>query len=175
MTGHRRALVVLIPALALAGCVAPKAPPPPPVARPAPPPAPPPPPPPPPVAEDWRDAPLTPGTWRYTRGKDGSIAAFGTDPAAPVFTVQCAVAGREVLLFRAGVTAAQARLTTSYGSTLHPAGAILSGTGWRMAARDPALDRIALSRGRFMVEGLGDRLILPAWAEVARVIEDCRG
>lgn len=157
--------------LALAACVAPKTPPPPP------PPAAPVPPPvvalPPPTPEDWRDVALTPGIWRHTTGKDGSIASYG-DPA--VFTVQCAIAGREVLLFRPDAPpTTQARLTTSYGVANYPAGAILGGTGWRLSARDPALDRIAFSRGRFMVEGLGTRLVMPAWAEVARVIEDCRG
>nr|WP_253201265.1 hypothetical protein [Sphingomonas quercus] len=163
----------------VAGCVAPKAPPPvvthaapkppppAPVARPAPPPA---------AAEDWRDVALTPGTWRYTLGKDGSIAAFGADPGAPLFVIQCAVAGREVILYRPGVTmAAAATLTTSFGTQPVATGAVMGGVGWRMAARDPALDRIAFSRGRFMVEGIGPRLVLPAWAEVARVIEDCRG
>ena len=43
-------------------------------------------------------------------------------------------------------------------------------------ARDPRLDQIAFSRGRFLVDVAGQsRLVLPAWPEVARVIEDCRG
>ena len=44
-----------------------------------------------------------------------------------------------------------------------------------LSPHDPILDAIAFSRGRFMVAVTGGpRLILPAWAEVARVIEDCR-
>ena len=44
-----------------------------------------------------------------------------------------------------------------------------------VAARDPLLDAIALTRGRFAVETPGQpTLYLPAWAEVTRVIEDCR-
>ena len=40
---------------------------------------------------------------------------------------------------------------------------------------DPLLDAMAFSRGRFMVEARGWMpLYLPAWPEVARVIEDCR-
>ena len=43
------------------------------------------------------------------------------------------------------------------------------------AARDPLLDAMAFSRGRFMLEMSGSQtLILPAWSEVGRVIEDCR-
>lgn len=41
--------------------------------------------------------------------------------------------------------------------------------------RDSLLDAIAFSRGRFLVEQAGaPTLVLPAWAEVGRVIEDCR-
>lgn len=43
------------------------------------------------------------------------------------------------------------------------------------AANDVVLDQIAYSRGRFALEAAGlPMLILPPWAEVARVIEDCR-
>ena len=44
-----------------------------------------------------------------------------------------------------------------------------------LSARDPLLDAIGFSRGRFAVEvaGLPD-LILPTWAETERVVEDCR-
>jgi hypothetical protein len=45
-----------------------------------------------------------------------------------------------------------------------------------LPASDRALDAIAYSRGRISVEAPGAaRLILPVWAEVSRVIEDCRG
>ena len=41
--------------------------------------------------------------------------------------------------------------------------------------RDPLLDAMAFSRGRFMVEmGGAQTLVLPAWSELGRVIEDCR-
>lgn len=40
---------------------------------------------------------------------------------------------------------------------------------------DPLLDAMAFSRGRFAVEVNGlPTLYLPAWAEIGRVIEDCR-
>jgi hypothetical protein len=42
-------------------------------------------------------------------------------------------------------------------------------------AGDAALDWIAFSRGRFVVAATGmPLLVLPAWPEPARVIEDCR-
>ena len=42
-------------------------------------------------------------------------------------------------------------------------------------ARDPLLDAMAFSRGRFAIEVAGQpALYLPSWSEVGRVIEDCR-
>ena len=50
------------------------------------------------------------------------------------------------------------------------------GIGAVLAANDPLLDAIAFSRGRFVIEQPGRApLVLPAWAEIERVIEDCRG
>ncbi|MGE5953581.1 MAG: hypothetical protein ACM308_08200 [Qipengyuania vulgaris] len=44
-----------------------------------------------------------------------------------------------------------------------------------MAPKSPLLDAMALTKGRFAVETPGlPTLYLPAWAEVTRVIEDCR-
>jgi hypothetical protein len=41
-------------------------------------------------------------------------------------------------------------------------------------ARDSLLDAMAFSRGRFVLQAGTADLVLPAWPEVARVIEDCR-
>lgn len=50
--------------------------------------------------------------------------------------------------------------------------------GWitaRLGPRDPLLDQMAFSRGRFTLEVAGlPALYLPSWPEVSRVIEDCR-
>lgn len=44
-----------------------------------------------------------------------------------------------------------------------------------LPVRDSLLDAMAFSRGRFVLEVNGlSTLALPAWAEVGRVIEDCR-
>jgi hypothetical protein len=44
-----------------------------------------------------------------------------------------------------------------------------------VSAYDPLLDAIALSKGRFAVEVEGETtLYLPTWAEVSRLVEDCR-
>jgi hypothetical protein len=48
-------------------------------------------------------------------------------------------------------------------------------TAAQLAARDPLLDAMAFSKGRFAVDVPGlPPLYLPAWPEVTRVIEDCR-
>ncbi len=45
-----------------------------------------------------------------------------------------------------------------------------------LAPRDALLDAIAFSRGRFIVEQAGQPpLVVPSWAEIGRVVEDCRG
>jgi hypothetical protein len=41
---------------------------------------------------------------------------------------------------------------------------------------DPLLDQMAFSRGRFLVTSEdGPSLVVPAWPEFSRVVEDCRG
>jgi hypothetical protein len=56
-------------------------------------------------------------------------------------------------------------------SAAAPFGGIMA----QLGARDPLLDAIAFSRGKFIVAvGGAPDLVLPSWAEVSRVIEDCR-
>ena len=163
----------------LASCVAPPRPapaPPRPVPRPAPalPAAPP--------QADWRDVPLTPGTWVWRGGQGtSSIAQFGLPGEPAAFALRCDFATRAVVFSRAGAPGAAANamsFTTSFG--VFALGARYGGGQppaivAQMGARDPRLDQLAFSRGRFLVDMAGaPRLVLPAWPEVARVIEDCR-
>lgn len=155
---------------ALSSCAPRPAPPAPPSSQPqAQPPAPIPPPPP----AQWVDSPLSPGDWSY-RGEGASSAAiFGT--AAAAFTLRCEP-GRRVTLALAGAGRSPLIIRTSYGDRSLAAeprsGALVAA----LPASDGLLDQIAFSRGRFAVEAEGaGRLVLPAWPETARVIEDCRG
>lgn len=126
------------------------------------------------VLAAWADAALSPGRWTYQppRGS-GSRALFG--PAnAPSFQIACG-AGRLLTLSRTG--AAAGSLTVRTTSTLRT----LSGTrgaqglSAQLPANDSLMDAIAFSRGRFAVEAPGvPVLIIPAWPELARVVEDCR-
>ena len=157
-------------AVALAGCAVPRAVAPPPVRVTAlPPPRPVPPPP-----ADWRDWPVTAGTWRYARGGQASVARFV--PAG--LTLSCDADGQLRLWLDRVATAPVTVRTSSVARTLTPAavGGPPAGVAIVLAARDPLLDAMAFSRGRFAIEQAGAApLVVPAWAEVGRVIEDCRG
>ena len=157
-------------ALALAAC-APQRPAPVPIPPPPPPPAPPAAPP----APGWDDAPLSAGDWTLIDQGGAASAAFGA-PEAPAFQLRCEP-NRQVSLIRLRALAGAAlTIRTSYGERALPAAAQPAGLAATLAASDPLLDEIVFSRGRFAVESEGlPRLILPAWPEPARVIEDCRG
>lgn len=174
------AAVSLIVMLALAGCQAvPRVEPP----RPAPVPAPAPPPPaaPAPVTPDqsWEEAPVAAGNWRYEPSANDSLASYGTAGSAPLLTMRCMTATRRITLQGSRLGAGSAMtIRTSYGALQWaadaPAGA--GGLSVTRPARDPGFDWIAYSRGRISIETAGaPRLIVPVWAELVRVIEDCRG
>jgi hypothetical protein len=156
-------------ALARAGCSTVV---PPPAARPAPPPQPRAPAavaPAPKPSTDWRDIPETPGSWAYSRDASGTAATFTETGGVADFVLHCDLAPHTVTLTRPGATG-PITLTTSYSAMTWPTSPV------RLNAADSFLDKIAFTRGRFTVESAGTtRLILPAWAEPARVIEDCRG
>lgn len=149
------------------------------------PPAPAPTPPPPrpvPLADDWQDWPLTPGTWVYRQSATDQSALYGPPASEALLTIACDRASRRIRLSVAGASgsAGSQMLTirTSYGVLQWPAdstGAMPQLVATR-AASDQGLDWIIFSRGRFTVEAPGRApLVLPTWAEPARVVEDCRG
>jgi hypothetical protein len=134
----------------------------------------------PPRVEDWRDLPLTPGAWFYSSPADGSQALFGPANSEAYFIVRCDRAKRQIVLSREGVTSGNMMTvrTTSAARNFplsvqtEPLQYVFATTG----ASDRFLDEIAFSRGRFTIQVPGmPMLVLPAWPEPARVIEDCRG
>ncbi|WP_277981077.1 hypothetical protein [Sphingomonas phyllosphaerae] len=172
----RARLAPLTAALVLAaGCV-PQVTPPPPAPTPAPAPVPvPSAPAPAPLAADWQDWQRTPGTWRYAREAAGTVASFGTGATA-VATARCDRAARAVTLTRIGGVAAPFTVRTSATTRTLPTTAVAGGAAVSLAASDRLLDAMVFSRGRFTLEQPGSApLVLPPWAELARVIEDCRG
>lgn len=166
-------------ALALASCVS--APPRPAPVAPAPPPPPPAPvtaPAPAPLADDWRDWPLTPGTWRYAPDSRGTRAMFGAGGDALV-VLRCDRAERRMYLSRTGTAVTPFTVRTSSVSravAVQPTGGSQPYVAGALATNDPLLDAMAFSRGRFVIQQQGaPTLVIPAYAEVGRVIEDCRG
>nr|WP_047168563.1 hypothetical protein [Sphingomonas sp. Y57] len=159
--------------LALSGCAATTSAPPAPVPLPAPPPAPAQAP----TAGDWRDWPLTPGTWRYLPGRPVSAARYGDGQTAHL-VVQCDASKRQVMIMRLG-SSTQIEILASTRSARFPAGHVMDrGVAMSaviLSANDGFLDVMAFSRGRIGIRspGLPD-LAVPAWAEPARAIEDCQ-
>ena len=165
---------------ALAACVPAPQPMPQPRATPVPTPAPPPPPVPQPSYTSWMDAPRTQGDWHYRNLPGGGVAVYGTANSDGVFTLRCDRAAGQVVLLRAGALAGPASMTIRTETQTRKLAASTSpGTmpmvTARLDAHDGLLDAMALSKGRFAVEVAGlAPLYLPSWAEVARVVEDCR-
>ena len=136
--------------------------------------------PPPPVEANWIDRPQTAGNWRYVSEPGETLAIF-TDTAGEAQAVlSCRVGERVVGLARAGRANGSATVTIRTETASRTLAAQASGSAQpttvaTVQARDPLLDAIALTRGRFAMEVPGrPALYLPAWAEVARVVEDCR-
>ncbi len=56
-----------------------------------------------------------------------------------------------------------------------PTGGTLAYLATEIMPMDPILDAMAFSRGRILLETDGHTpIILPAWAEITRIVEDCR-
>ncbi|MBX7541809.1 hypothetical protein [Qipengyuania sphaerica] len=132
--------------------------------------------------ESWMDAPATPGTWTYKADVEGTTARFGAANSEYRFTIACNPRARSIqmLRFYPGIRAdgPMTIRTETTSRTLSATGSGGGGSGELMAslqARDPLLDAMALTKGRFAVDTPDlPTLYLPAWAEVTRVIEDCR-
>jgi hypothetical protein len=130
----------------------------------------------------WMDQPATPGEWSYRTVAAGSQALFGPGGSAALVVLACNRAARQVELtvptFRPAAPnprPAAMRVLTQF--TNRPVESRANGGQLVavLAANDPLLDSMAFSRGRFAVEIAGEpTLYLPAWPEVARVVEDCR-
>ena len=174
----RRLFSTLLLFAGTAGCVPQVAPPPRAIPSPAPAPVQAPPPPPPPV-RDWRDRPATVGDWVYKRDARGSVALFGPQGADALLVLRCDTARRQVFLSVPGTQAGPAVIRTSSVSRtlqLLPTGGQPPYLAVALTPTDPLLDAMGFSRGRFALEQAGSApLAIPAWPEIERVTEDCRG
>lgn len=171
-------LLVLLPLLALAACAAP---PPPPVQQPAPTPQP--------VVDtpvqparpagDWLDWPLANGEWVYRRDERGSLGLFGVAGQDAAVTLRCDLQRRRIYLARAGAGPA-GKLVIRTSSTVKefvssPTGGSPAYLAAEIMPTDPILDAMAFSRGRIAIEATGQQPVaVPSWAEITRIVEDCR-
>ena len=122
---------------------------------------------------------MTPGRWFYRNEGQNSLASFGSSDGAASFTVRCDRGSRQITLARQGITTGNTMtVRTSYSARNLPLSIQtepLSSVFTTLPASDRFLDGMAFSRGRFTVEVPGTpMLIIPAWPEPARVVEDCR-
>ena len=151
--------------LVVAGCTAIPQADAPPAPRPVPAPTPTPTPLPTPTAS-WEDRTVEAGAWRYDAS--ARTAEFvPTGSSNPLLTMVCSGSSIRLTSALAGTVS----LRTSAGTDEIR----FDGGSANLANRDPRLDRIAFSRGRFALEmPRGSALTLPVQSEIGRVIEDCR-
>ena len=131
---------------------------------------------------DFSIARVTPGVWTYQPVPGGSTARFIDATGIARFTLECSKATRRVTIARTSAVAAPSIFLWASDASrtlftrFEPNAMRLA---IDLAAHDPLLDAIAFSRGRIAVTigGVGaatEALVMPAWPEAARTIEDCR-
>ena len=118
------------------------------------------------------------GTWSYAATGDGSEATFANAGGFPQLWVHCTRATRRVTIAKPA-TAAAPSMTVWTSSLTRSVPASFNTTTGRLSialpSSDPLLDALSNSRARlgFTVSS-EPPLVVPAWAEPARVVEDCR-
>jgi hypothetical protein len=130
------------------------------------------------TAPDLSTATPIAGSWVYAQTANGSEASFVNASALPQLTIRCTRATRRITIAKAASAAAPfltvwtSAQTRALPASFNPATMRISAD---VSAYDPLLDAITFSRGRFGVSVSGTTsLVVPAWAEPARVVEDCR-
>ena len=127
---------------------------------------------------DFNTARFAPGSWGYQAMAGGSMARFVDTTGTARLVLQCTRATRRVSVsLTSSAPAASLSLWTSIASRNLPAR--FEANAMRVTAELPAydalLDAIAFSRGRIAVTMPGGvPLVVPAWPEPARTVEDCR-
>ena len=118
------------------------------------------------------------GNWSYGATKDGSEATFANASGFAQLTVHCTRATRRVSIAKPATAAAPfiavwtSSLERNVASSFNPATGKLT---IELDANDPLLDALSNSRGRVgFTVAPQPSLVVPAWAEAARVVEDCR-
>ncbi len=129
-----------------------------------------------PAAVNWRLAPITPGDWTWGSAGSQTVARF----AGGRLVLRCDQATLTVSIEQPATASAPVpvsiqtssvrRTLTATPQTGSPPMLVAA-----VPARDPLLDAMTFSKGRFAIETPGlDPLYVPSWSEVGRVVEDCR-
>jgi len=130
------------------------------------------------TAQDLSVATPVAGSWTYAATADGSEASFAGASGSPQLWLHCTRATRRVTILKAASAAAPSLTVWASSQTRSIASSFNPATGRLtidLANYDPLLDAIAHSRGRVgFTVGTQPSLVVPPWAEVSRVIEDCR-
>ena len=129
---------------------------------------------------DWNDWPFTPGDWTYSRDSLGSVGQFGASGRTAMLSLRCDMQTRRVTLSREASAPVQHMAIRTSSMTKQLPAQLTGGTPAYVSAEvmsnDPILDAMVFSRGRILVDAEGQQPVtLPSWAEIARIVEDCRG
>ena len=130
----------------------------------------------------WTDWPITPGDWVYRSDDRGSLALFGPAGRDAIVTLRCDRNQRKIYFSRADDAGTRGgNMTIRASSALkqfsaQSAGGAPAYVAVEMTPSDAFLDAMIFTRGRIAVEAAGQQSIaIPVWAEIAKVVEDCRG
>jgi hypothetical protein len=118
----------------------------------------------------YRGMPLASGAWTLRLSAGSSEASYGVQGSPARLTLRCDMIARRVRISRPDRPPGPITIVTSSMTRTLTAPA-------EVLAFEPLLDAIAFSRGRFVVLASGagaDVLVIPAWPEPARIVEDCR-
>lgn len=119
------------------------------------------------------------GSWSYAATADGSEATFANESGFPQLIVHCTRATRRVSIAKPASAAAPLINVWTSSQTRNVPASFNPATGRltiEFEANDSLLDALSNSRGRLgFTVSPQPSLVVPAWAEVARVVEDCRG
>jgi hypothetical protein len=127
---------------------------------------------------DLTYAPPIAGSWRYTPTASGSEISFNSDVGLPQLTIRCTHVTRMLTIVKPAPSPATSLwVWTSLQVRMLPAtfDAATLRVSSSISAFDALADSMASSRGRigFGTPGIAP-LVVPAWGDVTRVVEDCR-
>jgi hypothetical protein len=131
-----------------------------------------------PAVPDLATATPIAGNWSYSATGGGSEATFANAGGFPQVIVHCSRATRRVSIAKPATSAADSIDVWTSSQTRKLPASFNPGTGRltvELDATDALLDALSNSRGRLgFTVSQQPPLVVPAWAEVARVVEDCR-